>query len=128
MPHYFNLLSQLDVCGNFAAAWLPDRWKGTGDNKLIDMAFNKGRADDRKTWMNKYQAPKWTKVDQLEVRDQLEMRATFDHKINVAAKIRRKAPSWTTPNEQCRMRTLCKTEFRHVQKDREALAQLHLIK
>jgi len=31
------------------------RWKGTGDNKLIDMAFNKGRADDRKTWMNKYQ-------------------------------------------------------------------------
>lgn len=41
----------------FASA-LPDcnRWKGTGDNKLIDMAFNKGRADDRKTWMNKYQA------------------------------------------------------------------------
>lgn len=31
------------------------RWKGTGDNKLIDMAFNKGRADDRKIWMNKYQ-------------------------------------------------------------------------
>ncbi|CAJ1380286.1 unnamed protein product [Effrenium voratum] len=31
------------------------KWKGTGDNKLIDMAFNKGRADDRKIWMNKYQ-------------------------------------------------------------------------
>lgn len=73
--HYFNLLSQLDVCGNFAAAWLPDRWKGTSDNKLIDMAFNKGRADDRKTWMNKYQATKCNK---------LEMRATFDHKINVS--------------------------------------------
>jgi len=31
------------------------RWKGNSENKLIDMAFNKGRADDRKTWMNKYQ-------------------------------------------------------------------------
>eukprot|EP00438_Fugacium_kawagutii_P026524 Skav209483 [mRNA] locus=scaffold1892:114718:134983:+ [translate_table: standard] len=41
-------------------------WKGTSDNKLIDMAFNKGRADDRKTWMNKYQAPKCNKLEQLE--------------------------------------------------------------
>lgn len=29
-------------------------WKGGHENKLIDMAFNKGRADDRKSWMNKY--------------------------------------------------------------------------
>ena len=35
------------------------RWKGNSENKLIDMAFNKGRADDRKTWMNKYQALNW---------------------------------------------------------------------
>ena len=32
------------------------RWKGNSENKLIDMAFNKGRADDHKSWMNKYQA------------------------------------------------------------------------
>ena len=32
------------------------RWKGPSENKLIDMAFNKGRSDDRKSWMNKYQA------------------------------------------------------------------------
>mmetsp|Transcript_8373 Transcript_8373/g.19772 ORF Transcript_8373/g.19772 Transcript_8373/m.19772 type:complete len:1261 (+) Transcript_8373:26-3808(+) len=31
------------------------KWKGAGENKLIDMAFNKGRSDDRKSWMNKYQ-------------------------------------------------------------------------
>eukprot|EP00929_Paragymnodinium_shiwhaense_P102166 TRINITY_DN6534_c0_g3_i1.p1 TRINITY_DN6534_c0_g3~~TRINITY_DN6534_c0_g3_i1.p1 ORF type:complete len:1400 (-),score=473.90 TRINITY_DN6534_c0_g3_i1:115-4203(-) len=29
-------------------------WKGMKDGKLIDMAFNKAKADDRKHWMNKY--------------------------------------------------------------------------
>jgi len=29
-------------------------WKTPKDGKLIDMAFNKGRSDDRKVWMNKY--------------------------------------------------------------------------
>eukprot|EP00928_Gymnodinium_smaydae_P070564 TRINITY_DN54374_c0_g1_i1.p1 TRINITY_DN54374_c0_g1~~TRINITY_DN54374_c0_g1_i1.p1 ORF type:complete len:1314 (-),score=374.03 TRINITY_DN54374_c0_g1_i1:105-3977(-) len=31
------------------------KWNSPADGKLIDMAFNKGRADDRKKWMNKYQ-------------------------------------------------------------------------
>lgn len=30
------------------------KWKGSKDGRLIDMAFNKKRADDRKNWMNKY--------------------------------------------------------------------------
>mmetsp|Transcript_42533 Transcript_42533/g.77927 ORF Transcript_42533/g.77927 Transcript_42533/m.77927 type:complete len:1238 (-) Transcript_42533:257-3970(-) len=30
------------------------KWKGSGDGKLIDMAFNKKKADMRKSWMNKY--------------------------------------------------------------------------
>jgi len=30
-------------------------WKSTKDGELIDMAFNKSRADDRKVWMNGYQ-------------------------------------------------------------------------
>jgi len=31
-------------------------WNGDGDGDLIDMAFSKRRAEDRKTWMNAYQA------------------------------------------------------------------------
>jgi len=30
-------------------------WKEKKDGELIDLAFNKSRADDRKNWMNKYQ-------------------------------------------------------------------------
>eukprot|EP00933_Yihiella_yeosuensis_P023929 TRINITY_DN18576_c0_g1_i1.p1 TRINITY_DN18576_c0_g1~~TRINITY_DN18576_c0_g1_i1.p1 ORF type:complete len:1287 (-),score=338.14 TRINITY_DN18576_c0_g1_i1:113-3973(-) len=30
-------------------------WKGKKDGELVDMAFNKARADDRKVWMNNYQ-------------------------------------------------------------------------
>merc|ERR1719230_2531655 len=29
-------------------------WKGSKDGELIDMAFSKSRADDRKQWMNEY--------------------------------------------------------------------------
>jgi DNA topoisomerase II len=29
-------------------------WRGTSDHEKIDMAFNKGRADDRKEWINSF--------------------------------------------------------------------------
>lgn len=31
------------------------KWKSKKDGELVDMAFNKARADDRKVWMNNYQ-------------------------------------------------------------------------
>lgn len=34
--------------------FLTFKWKGGADGKLIDMAFNKKKADMRKSWMNKY--------------------------------------------------------------------------
>ncbi|CAE7296829.1 top-2 [Symbiodinium pilosum] len=40
--------------GNIHDHRIDFKWKGSGENKLIDMAFNKGRSDDRKSWMNKY--------------------------------------------------------------------------
>jgi len=41
--------------GNIHDHRMDFKWKGPSENKLIDMAFNKGRSDDRKSWMNKYQ-------------------------------------------------------------------------
>ncbi|CAE7523479.1 top-2 [Symbiodinium natans] len=40
--------------GNIHDHRIDFKWKGASENKLIDMAFNKGRSNDRKSWMNKY--------------------------------------------------------------------------
>jgi len=41
--------------GNMEQHSLDFKWNSPADGKLIDMVFNKARADDRKKWMNKYE-------------------------------------------------------------------------
>jgi len=106
------------------AAW---RWKGNSENKLIDMAFNKGRADDRKTWMNKYQAlncniGKWwtyyeksqetvgTLVKMLSGLQAQSQAVLYPEGSTWSSQVKpgRRVLLWTTPSEPSHMKTLCK--------------------